>query len=90
METMYFVEFAGKLFKHKCSICGKITTYYKGIGFNSENEIAKNCCHVLKVDKIGYGSIFDGKKVEIPMCDECLKLLVDCTDKKTQEKIYGV
>jgi len=59
----------------RCGFCGKTITYNKGDIFNQENFVKKNCCHTLRINRTGYGSSFENREIEKPICDECSMLL---------------
>jgi len=66
-----------KLVSFKCGFCGKVTTYTESEYYNHEEEIKKNCCHTLSIDRTGYGSVLENKEIKIPICDKCAKELDD-------------
>ena len=65
----------GKLVEFKCGFCGKKITYYESKKYNYQEEIKKNQCHILKINRTGYGSSFEDREIEKRICDECSMLL---------------
>lgn len=56
---------------HKCRFCGKVTTYDDSKQYLHEEQVKKNQCHTLRINRTGYGSGFENREIAMPICDEC-------------------
>lgn len=81
--------------KVTCNNCGK-EFYYTGnftgqvsSSIKEPNKL-EDWVHEFKVNRPGYGSVFDGLKFEFHLCDDCLNDIIKNMEEKPYDLDYEI